>query len=122
MARVKIKEYKAKQLIYPLFNSKPDIFSVEGASVPKLDEKKTYVVKVDQGIKGRLNKGLVSLNKKASEIRKILENYKQKGYSSFFIEEYIPHSPKDELYISIERVAKGKNVLYSNKGGIDIEK
>src|SRR3989337_482782 len=68
--------------------------------------------------------------------RVIISEYKAKGLlSSYFgfkyewdkkfnrllIEEYIPHSKKDEKFIALERVREGIAIYYSNKGGVDIE-
>lgn len=126
MARVKIKEYKAKQLIYPILNISMEMASYESNNSSKrlrdLSSDKTYVVKVDQGIKGRFKKGLVVLDKKTGEILDVLANLEKKGFSSFFVEEYIKHSSNFELYISVERVREGKKILYSKNGGVEIEK
>lgn len=126
MARVKIQEYKAKQLLYKELNISSVMlqYSSEDSQtkLDSLDSNKSYVVKVDQGIKGRFKKGLVVLDKKTSEIQKIIKDFEGKGYGSFFIEEYIPHIDLDESYLSIERIREGKKILYSKKGGVDIEK
>lgn len=126
MARVKIKEYKAKQLIYPILNISMDMASYESNNPSErlrdLSSDKTYVVKVDQGIKGRFKKGLVVLDKKTGEILDVLADLEKKGFSSFFVEEYINHSSSFELYISVERVREGKKILYSKNGGVEIEK
>ena len=124
MARVKISEYKAKELVYNTLNLTPDFFSVlnkENLDITKLNKNKRYVVKVDQGVKGRLKKGLVALDKAPFEIELVIDTYKDLGFSCFFIEEFVPHEKLEEKYISIERVRDGKLVLYSNTGGIDIE-
>lgn len=124
MARVKISEYKAKELVYNILNLTPDFLSVldkENLDITSLNKNKRYVVKVDQGVKGRLKKGLVVLDKAPSEIELVIDTYKDLGFSCFFIEEFVPHEKLEEKYISIERVRDGKLVLYSNTGGIDIE-
>ncbi len=125
MARVKISEYKAKQLVYNILNFPPDCFSISSKTnnkIPILDPNKRYVIKVDQGVKGRNKKGLVALGKSSQEVKTIVDSYKKLGFNSFLIEEFIPHAKNQEKYISIERVKDGKLILYSNKGGIDIEK
>lgn len=125
MARVKISEYKAKQLVYKQLGFSPDFISLnsnESSKLNNLNLKKKYVVKVDQGVKGRFKKGLVSLDKSPQEVKTIIYSYKKLGFNSFLIEEFISHAKNQEKYISIERVKNGKLVLYSNRGGIDIEK
>ncbi|EKD86414.1 MAG: hypothetical protein ACD_37C00298G0003 [uncultured bacterium] len=125
MARVKISEYKAKQLVYKHLGFSSNLISLDANNSLKLnnlDPKKSYVVKVDQGVKGRFKKGLVSLDKPPQEVKTIINSYKKLGFNSFLVEEFIPHAKNQEKYISIERVKDGKLILYSNKGGIDIEK
>ncbi|MBI3984838.1 MAG: hypothetical protein HY344_02735 [Candidatus Levybacteria bacterium] len=125
MARVKISEYKAKQLVYNILNFPPDCFSISSKTnnkIPILDPNKRYVIKVDQGVKGRFKKGLVAIDKKTSEVEKIIDSYTKLGFSSLFIEEYIAHEKDQEKYLSIDLVREGKLFLYSNAGGIDIEK
>ena len=125
MARVKIKEYKAKEILYKSLNINLNMASLSNATNQKelhLDKNKRYVVKVDQGVKGRLKKGLIALNKKYSEIEGVVNDFKNKGYDSYFVEENIPHKSQQEHYLSIERVRDGNKVLYSLAGGIDIEK
>lgn len=125
MARVKITEYKAKQLVYKHLGFPPNLLSLNldnPSALDNLDPKKSYVVKVDQGVKGRFKKGLVALDKSSQEVKTIVDSYKKLGFNSFLIEEFIPHAKNQEKYISIERIKDGKLTLYSNKGGIDIEK
>ena len=125
MARVKITEYKAKQLVYKHLGFPSNLLSLNldnPSALDNLDPKKSYVVKVDQGVKGRFKKGLVALDKSSQEVKIIVDSYKKLGFNSFLIEEFIPHAKNQEKYISIERVKDGKLILYSNKGGIDIEK
>ncbi len=125
MARVKISEYKAKQLVYKHLGFSSNLISLNldnPSALDNLDPKKSYAIKVDQGVKGRLKKGLVALDKSSQEVKTIIDSYKKLGFNSFLIEEFVPHAGSQEKYISIERVKDGKLILYSNKGGIDIEK
>ncbi len=125
MARVKISEYKAKQLVYKHLGFSSNLISLDANNSLKLnnlDPKKSYVVKVDQGVKGRFKKGLVSLDKSPQEAKTIVNSYKKLGFTNLLIEEFIPHEKNQEKYLSIETVKDGKLILYSNIGGIDIEK
>lgn len=127
MARVKLSEYKAKQLLYERLNLQGKIFSYkkdEDLSFKFLDfsSEKRYTVKVDQGIKGRFKKGLVELDKTQKEVLEAIKRYEKNGYSSFFIEEFISHTKLQEYYLSFERIRSGIRIYYSKHGGVDIEK
>jgi len=130
MSRVKLTEYKSKQLLYRDLNKKYQgvaaLIDSKGKlsfSTPlsKLPEKETYVVKVDQGVKGRMKKGLIELNVKRVSLTKSIEKLVRKGYSSFLIERMVAHNQDAERYVSIERTREGFLVRYATVGGIDIE-
>ncbi len=126
MARKKISEYKAKQLLSPLVKDpKPGLCYLASENlqimIQSLDKTAFYVVKVDQGVKGRFKKGLVAINKMAKEIERNIEDWQKKGYRQFFIEPYIAHENKQEKYLSLERVREGYMLLFSEQGGVDIE-
>ncbi|MEO6508753.1 MAG: ATP citrate lyase citrate-binding domain-containing protein [Patescibacteria group bacterium] len=124
MSRKRITEYTAKKILYPYLD-----LQLKGASIntlsAQLDSKQLsktafYVVKVDQGIKKRMKKGLVKVNVKKSDIDAFIAD-KSKEYAHFFAEEFVEHTQQDEKYLSLERVREGYMVYYSNQGGIDIE-
>ncbi len=117
MARKKISEYKAKQLIYPLLG----ISSNYSNDISSCISDKTYVLKVDQGVKGRMKKGLIKIAS-GENIEKELLTLKKVGYMQFFIEEYYPHDKSEEKFLSFERTREGIKLMYSTHGGIDIEK
>jgi ATP-citrate lyase beta-subunit len=122
MPRKKISEYRAKSII-----SKTLSIDYVGWSVISARDIKTvrgydsYVVKVDQAIKGRFKKGLVLLNVKQRELTNAVKKLEAKGFNSFLIEPYIQHSNKDERYISIAQHRDGLVVSCSDQGGVDIE-
>lgn len=123
MARKKITEFKAKKLLQKLVD---DGEGYDGLSFPnqkliKLDDDKKYVVKVDQGAKKRFKKNLIYLDIKKSEVDVKISVLKEKGYVNFLVEEYFVHDKEDERYLSIERTEEGLLVLFSKKGGVDIE-
>ena len=121
MARVKLTEFRAKHLLFKALNDKYLGISYPSQVLGDLEIDKTYVVKVDQGVKKRFKEGLVFLNLKRQEIKGKIEILERKGYSNFLIEEYIVHDKREEKYLSIERDREGILILYSKKGGIDIE-
>lgn len=125
MSRVKISEYKAKELIYKALHSDYNALPLTDENyleqVSKLSTDAKYVVKVDQGIKKRNKLGLIELNVPREEILSAVSKFKQMGYSRFLVEEFVQHDPKSERYLSLERVREGIRVLYSQNGGVNIE-
>lgn len=124
MARKKISEYKAKSLLLEhLGLPYQGIAIVNGDLSPllKLDTTKTYVVKVDQGIKKRFKLGLVALNIKKDEIDQVVKSFAKNGYTRCIIEPFLKHDSLDERYLSLVRIREGVRVITSVKGGVDIE-
>lgn len=125
MARKKISEFGAKRILFDFLNIPYEGVSIsikESADISsKLEDGKRYVLKVDQGIKQRKKKGLVEFNITKQNVTEELTKLSKKGYSSFILEEFIPHDGFGEFYLAIERVREGKKIYYSTMGGIDIE-
>ncbi len=125
MARKKLSEFRAKEIIYTelkLLNTSVK-FDFNENSIPDLilDNSKKYVVKVDQGVKKRFKQGLVGLNLSPDQIKEKLEEFNKQGYEKFIIEEFISSDKAKDYYLSIQRVRDGLMLLYSDKGGVDIE-
>lgn len=80
-----------------------------------------YVVKVDQGVKGRFKKGLVLLDVQGSHLANAVTELKNKGYESILIEPYINHDASEERYLSISNSRKGYVLSYNRTGGVDVE-
>lgn len=124
MPRVPIKEFAAKKMILGDEYRGSSLFVPAAArtwKLPKLDPKQPYVVKVDQGVKQRMKKGLAALPVWAKDISKIIERWRKAGYESFLIEPLVKHEPNEERYLSFERTRRGVRATYSPHGGIDIE-
>lgn len=121
MARVKISEYTAKNVLLPDYSGLSATTSTTAKDIQAKFGNTNLVVKVDQGIKKRGKQGLVKVNLTAGEIPGILLTWSQAGWSNFLIEPVIEHDPQVEHYLAIERVRAGWQVSYSDKGGIDIE-
>ncbi|MSR07796.1 MAG: hypothetical protein EXR93_12140 [Gemmatimonadetes bacterium] len=117
MSRVKITEYRAKKL---LLGSAYRGIPVTGPDAV-LPKKGRYVVKVDQGVKQRLKKGLLFLDQSAAEVPKAIARLKRKGFSRFLVEPMAGHKAADERYLSLERVREGIRVIRCDEGGVDIE-
>ncbi len=117
MARVKLTEYKAKKIL--LGDTYAGVAIRDGE--PFVLPTGTYVVKVDQGVKKRMKRGLVALNVDASDVGKHVAEWKKQGFTSFIAEPMRAHEATDERYLSFERVRGGIRVLYAREGGIEIE-
>lgn len=126
MARKKISEFRAKKILHdfleiPYSGVSLNIENDSESLDSKIEEGKRYVLKVDQGVKQRKKKGLVSLDVRKSNISDEINKLKEKGFSHFIVEEFVEHAYDQEFYLAIERVREGKRVHYSSIGGIDIE-
>ena len=121
MARVKLTEYRAKKIFFQQCGLSYEGASASIGSIPHLLSKNTYVVKVDQGIKGRMKKGLVKLQISTSKLQNAIQALSKRGYSQFIIEPMVHYNPSDERYLSMERTREGIIVRYAKVGGIDIE-
>ncbi len=117
MPRVKLTEHRAKTI---LLGEGYEGYAATTSRAPELPEG-TYVVKVDQGVKKRMKKGLVALNQSASEAGRHFNAWGEKGYTNFIIEPMLAHDASEERYVSFERVRDGIRVLYAREGGIEIE-
>lgn len=121
MARKRISEFRTKTLLSQEFGVPYTGQLTNDELQPTLHPDKQYVVKVDQGIKGRFKKGLVGLDQSAGQVNNTLKALQQKGYSQFIIEEHIAYDQSLEQYLSINRIREGYRILYSAKGGVNIE-
>ncbi len=127
MARKKISEFAAKRILFQFLEIPYNGITIDTKNesyhdlVSKMTDGKRYVLKVDQGVKQRKKKGLVSFDANKKNIVEEIEKLKEKGFSNFIIEEFLEHDDSSECYLAIERVREGKRVHYSTKGGIEIE-
>lgn len=118
MARVKISEYRAKQIIV---GETYQGVSIRADAKTKLPSKGKWVVKVDQGVKKRMKQGLVAVNVTPAEAKTAIGKWQKKGFSQFILEPLFPHESNEEQYFSLERVREGIRMLHARDGGIDIE-
>lgn len=117
MARVKLTEYRAKQLILGDAYVGYSVRSGQKSAIPA----GTYVAKVDQGIKKRFKQGLVAVKQKPADLPKFFRVWEKKGFTQYIVEPYFPHEMAEEQYFSLERVREGLRLLHSRDGGVDIE-
>lgn len=127
MARKKISEFRAKSLLYQDLQIAYSGLSINvnmsswEEKISALSPTQKFVVKVDQGIKGRKKKGLVTLDRSPSEVISDIKNLVEKGFRSFIVEEFVEHEGYGEHYLAIMRMREGVVLWYSKMGGIDIE-
>jgi ATP-citrate lyase beta-subunit len=122
MPRRKLSEYRSKVLINEAL--KRHYFGWDVMQAESLDYIKgfdSYVVKVDQAIKGRFKKGLVLLDVHKDGLRPAVSKLAKKGYSHFIIEPHLMHDFDSERYIAIDYDRLGYRLSYSSRGGVEIE-
>ena len=126
MARVRITEYTAKNLLTQsgIMHNWKGMNALKSTTVSyiiSLFGTIPLVVKVDEGIKKRAKQGLVLVNCNAQEIVTFMRATYQKGYSQYLIEPFYQHKAHEEAYLSIERTREGMKILYGEKGGMHVE-
>lgn len=126
MPRKKISEYRAKTIIAKALSVPYQGWSIDTSGdltdqLSDIPASKTYVVKVDQGIKGRFKKGLVLLDVAHADLAKAAGQLKRKGYRSTIVEPMFAHKSTDERYLCLTYDRESLYIHHSTKGGVDIE-
>ncbi len=127
MPRKKISEFRAKSLLSHALGLSYDGLSIDAQDprwhdqLDKLSADKHFAVKVDQGVKGRLKKGLVLLDQSKADIEPAIKQLQDKGYRFFVIEPFRKHESAAEYYLAIERTRAGNMVMFTKSGGVDVE-
>jgi len=126
MPRKKISEFRAKTILFEALGGDYSGVSLDmagnaEAAVSKLDDNKRYVVKVDQGVKGRFKKGLVKLGRTKAEVPGDAQELAAKGFRYVLVEEQLEHAPETERYLALERQRVGNVLSFSAKGGVNVE-
>ncbi len=122
MPRRKLSEYRSKLLVNKSLERRYfgwDVASTE--SIANIEGFDSYVVKVDQAIKGRFKKGLVLLDVKKNGLKAAVSKLAKKCYTNFIIEPHLVHDGDDERYLAINHDRSGYQLSYSPRGGIEIE-
>ena len=119
MSRKKLSEYRSKSIVNQALGLKYVGWGSE--NVTSVAGYETYVVKVDQAVKGRFKKGLVLLDVEQNDVVLSFKKLKSLGYESILIEPYFSHNNTLEKYLSISIARDGYWLSYSHKGGVDIE-
>ncbi|HEX3081896.1 MAG TPA: ATP citrate lyase citrate-binding domain-containing protein [Candidatus Saccharimonadia bacterium] len=126
MPRKKISEYRAKTILTGTLGTDYGGVSVEvsgdvAAALKHLDDGKRYVVKVDQGVKGRFKKGLVKLGRTKAQLPDDIEELGKKGFEWVLVEAQLEHPAEAERYLAFERQRSGNVISFSARGGVDVE-
>ena len=126
MARKKLSEFRAKTILYDVLGATYSGISIDTngerwTGALELADDQHYVVKVDQGVKGRFKKGLVKLDVPADGVTSKIEALRDKGYRYILVEPYRQHEAADERYLALTLERLGTRVAWSHKGGVDIE-
>ncbi|HEY2003567.1 MAG TPA: ATP citrate lyase citrate-binding domain-containing protein [Candidatus Saccharimonadia bacterium] len=126
MPRKKISEYRAKTILsdalgLPYHGISVDADRPLASQLKRLQPEGRFVVKVDQGVKGRFKQGLVLLDVASSDVPQALESLVAKGYRYLLVEPFAPHEDSAEYYLAIERARAGNMVMFSKLGGINVE-
>lgn len=125
MPRQKLSEYRAKTIVSQALGLPYEGWPVN-AQEPVAGQLKglpegSFVVKVDEGVKGRFKKGLVLLDVKNRELEQAVKTLAGKGYHWFIVEPMVEHNQAEERYISFMSDRQGLLMRYSSAGGINIE-
>jgi ATP-citrate lyase beta-subunit len=129
MPRKKLTEFRAKTLLYKELDLdyvgwKVDLNKDVQSKLDSIDSQaySSFVVKVDQGVKGRFKKGLIKIDVKKQDLEPAIKEIASKGtHSNFIIEPYVAHKHTQERYLALTRGREGVTLSYSDQGGIDIE-
>ena len=140
MARRKVREYDAKQLVADYLKNQGILLQWKGITIiPKtnLDALPLYypwllttplVIKPDQlfGKRGKL--GLIAVNCSFGKVKEFLSAHRNEEITigkatdrltHFLIEPFIPHT--NEYYLSFTSERDGMTIYFSTQGGIDVE-
>lgn len=123
MARVKLSEFRAKNLLAVELGYKYTGVEIDAETSDwqkQLPDGK-LVVKVDQATKKRNKLGLVKLNRKKSDVAADVKKMAAKGFRYFLAEPMVEHQAEDEHFLALQRTEEGIEILYSDQGGVEIE-
>jgi len=122
MPRKKLSEFRSKSLIHQTLGLDYIGWSLTKPSdVKAINGYLSYVVKVDQAVKGRFKKGLVKLDVKQKDLPRVISELFDQSYTSLIVEPFVEYASDQEKYLSISQDRRGVKLSFSNNGGVDIE-
>lgn len=124
MTRKRIREYDLKKMFYEYFKMEYQGVAISDPNDNVLDKNKRYVVKVDEMFNKRNKIGMIGLNLSVDQVKEFISKNYGKVINGgkvkhFLVEPYIQHD--QEYYLAILSEREGDRILYSDKGGVDIE-
>jgi ATP-citrate lyase beta-subunit len=122
MPRRKLSEYRSKTLVNTAIGEQYIGWPIlDSDDLKKVDGFDSYVVKVDQAVKGRFKKGLVLLDIAHKDLKSAAKQLMDEGYSSLLIEPFVEHVNDSERYLALSHGRDGYTFAYSRQGGINVE-
>jgi succinyl-CoA synthetase beta subunit len=121
MPRKKLSEYRSKQMVSTAIGLPYVGWSITSiADLVGIETCTSYVIKVDQAVKGRFKKGLVKLDVSQKALKPTVSVFLEEGYTSLIVEPFLK-TDASERYLSIQRTRGAVVLLASAQGGVDIE-
>jgi len=127
MSRVKLSEFRAKQLLFDKLGRKYRGLAIDlqdknyPKNLARLPAKGLFVAKVDQALKKRGKAGLVKVGRNKNQLSVDLRSFAKQGFRYALVEPFIKHEASDEQYLALARDAGGVWLSYSPRGGVEIE-
>lgn len=125
MPRRKLSEYRSKKIIHEALDLPYAGWDVSAHSLVSdlkpITGAASFVVKVDQAVKGRFKRGLVTLDVSKDKISTIVKKYNKEGFDHFIVEPFVTHDSSGERYLCLLHDRDGMWLRYSKQGGVDIE-
>lgn len=116
---MKLKEYQGKEIFHKYGIKIPDSFLITSPEqIKKIKGKKVLKAQVLYG--GRGKAGLIQFATK-KDIKKKAEEIFSKGVKEILVEEKIKSKKEYYISITIDRLEKKPLLIFSSKGGVDIE-
>lgn len=117
-----LSEFTSKKLFYLWKKNNRPCYRINLSSLnddlEKISYSEKYVIKVDEQIKGRMKKGLISLDIAKNDIPKWIQGKKE--YNNFIVETMVLNVKK-EIYLLIRNVEFNTEILISLSGGINVQ-
>src|SRR6185437_13656125 len=108
MSRKKLSEFRAKTILFTALDTPYNGVEIDftgdwQSQIDTRSDQQSYVVKVDQAIKGRFKKGLVKLQRSKQDLVQDVQELANKGFEFFLVEPFTEHAADEENYLSLAR-------------------
>lgn len=127
MARAALSEFQAKSLVSDALGYAYEGHTLHSSNFSDQLQQiqsaaNSFVLKVDQGIKGRFKKGLVLLDVSYDDLEASAMQLFKKGFNTLLVEPMRAYQAHQERYLSLQRQRDGILLTANEHGGIDVEK